>query len=233
MPAIYKWLHRYCIAMFLVYLAFTIELLSALIGFIKRKTLNNKGIKFFPVFLFFQFLNQLASSLYNRIFHLGNNLWMYNIFMLFDMACFAYLFYHILEKQNFKKAVVILTTAFYAFYLIDRFILQVSGEYLSYSRSFMGFNLVVFSLLYFYNLFDFTKPEENLTHKVDFWIVIGIFFFYLTSTIILGITNYLSSIKFNELLKFYNPNTMKFLAMALYSFYIVGFLCHKPKTQQI
>lgn len=214
--------------MILLYLGFLVQLLSALIGIFKRKTIENKGLKFFPIFLLIQFFNVLASSLYVRVFHLGRNLWMYNLYMLFDMACFAYLFYHILEKQKFKKTIIYLLISFYAFYIVDKFFLQNNGEYLTYARSLMGFNLVVFSLLYFFNLFDFTKPEENLTSKADFWIVISIFFFYLTSTIVMSLTNYVSSFKFNEMIKFYNPDTMKYFALALYSFYIVGFLCHKP-----
>lgn len=217
--------------MIVLYLAFAIELLSAITGFIKRSTIKNKGLKFFPIFLLIQFLNVLASSIYVRVFHLGSNQWMYNLFMLFDMACFGYLFYHILAKSEFKKTVIYLLIAFYAFYIVDRFFLQNNGEYLSYARSLMGFNLIVFSLLYFFNLFDFTKPEENLTRKADFWIVIGIFFFYLTSTIILSVTNYMSSFKFTEIVKFYNPGTMKYLAMSLYSFYILGFLCHKTEKK--
>ena len=217
--------------MILLYLGFTIELLSAITGFIKRSTIKNKGLKFFPIFLLIQFFNVLASSIYLRVFHLGSNQWMYNLFMLFDMACFAYFFYYILEKASFKKIVIYLSIAFYIFYIVDRFLLQNNGEYLSYGRSFLGFNLIVFSLLYFFNLFDFTKGEENLIRKADFWIVIGIFFFYLTSTIILSVTNYISSFKFTEIIKFYNPDTMKYLAMSLYSFYILGFLCHKQEKK--
>jgi len=203
------------------------DFLGGIIGLTKRKSIKNKGLRFFPIFLLIQFCNQFFTS---GIVHFGRNTHMYNIFMVFDMTCFAFLFYHLLEKENFKKVVVILTTVFYVFYLIDRFYLQADvGVYLSYSRSFLGFNLIVFSLLYFFNLFDFTKPEENLTRKADFWIVIGIFFFYLTSTIILSALNFI--IQNPETQKYYSPDTMKYLAMTLYSFYIVGFLCHKPQIQ--
>ena len=216
--------------MIVLYLVFIINFLSVVAGFNKRKSTKNRGLKFFPIFLLIQFLNALISSLYFRVFHLGNNQWMYNLFMLFDMACFAYFFYYILEKASFKKIVIYLSIAFYIFYIVDRFLLQNNGEYLSYGRSLMGFNLIVFSLLYFFNLFDFTKPEENLTRKADFWIVVGIFFFYLTSTVILSVTNYMVSLG-PELSKYYSPNTMKYLAMSLYSFYIVGFLCHKQEKK--
>jgi hypothetical protein len=203
------------------------DFLGGIIGLTKRKSIKNKGLRFFPIFLLIQFCNQFFTS---SIVHFGRNTHMYNIFMVFDMTCFAFLFYHLLEKENFKKVVVILTTVFYVFYLIDRFYLQADvGVYLSYSRSFLGFNLIVFSLLYFFNLFDFTKPEENLTRKADFWIVIGIFFFYLTSTIILSALNFI--IQNPETQKYYSPDTMKYLAITLYSFYIVGFLCHKPQIQ--
>lgn len=213
--------------MTLLYFVTALHFLSAIIGLVKRKIIENRGLKFFPIFLSVQAINLLVTS---RIFHFGANTWAYNLFMLFDMACFAYFFYHILEKITFKKTVIYLLVTFYVFYMIDRFILQNNGEYLSYVRSFMGFNLVVFSLLYFFNLFDFTKPEENLTSKADFWVVIGIFFFYLTSTVILSITNYMVSFG-KELIKYYKPDTMKYLAMTLYSFYILGFICHKPEKK--
>jgi hypothetical protein len=214
--------------MFLSYLTFAIEFIAILSGFLKLKSLNNKGLKFFPIFLLIQFFNMLLTS---RIVHFGANTGAYNIFMVFDTACISYLFYHLLEKANFKKVVIYMTIVFIIFYFINRFFIQNGGEYLSYSRSLMGFNLVVFSLLYFFNLFDFTKPEENLTRKADFWIVIGIFFFYLTSTVLLSALNYMVELK-SDLLKYYKPDTIKFLAMGLYSFYIVGFLCHKPQQQE-
>ena len=214
--------------MFLLYLVISISFLAALIGFFKRKDFENKGLKFFPIFLIIQLLDQLVTS---RLFNFGANTAAYNIFMVFDTACISCLFYHLLEKANFKKVVIYMTIVFIVFYFINRFFIQNGGEYLSYSRSLMGFNLVVFSLLYFFNLFDFTKPEENLTHKADFWIVIGIFFFYLTSTVLLSALNYMVELK-SDLLKYYKPDTIKFLAMGLYSFYIVGFLCHKPQQQE-
>ncbi|WP_169303307.1 hypothetical protein [Pedobacter cryophilus] len=68
---------------------------------------------------------------------------------------------------------------------------------------------------------------EDISRKAQFWIVIGIFFFYLTSTVIMGSLNYLIAMD-SELYKYYNHSaTMKYLAMSLYSFYIIGFLCHK------
>ncbi|OAQ37930.1 hypothetical protein A5893_16290 [Pedobacter psychrophilus] len=214
--------------MFLSYLAFAINFIAVLSGFLRIKIIKNRGLKFFPVFLLIQFLNILFTS---KIFHFGNNLWVYNIFMVFDTICISFLFYQLLEKVNFKRTVIYMTILFIIFYFINRFFIQNNGEYLSYSRSLMGFNLVVFSLLYFYNLFDFTKPEENLIHKADFWIVIGIFFFYLTSTVLLSALNYMVELK-SELLKYYKTDTIKFLAMGLYSFYIVGYLCHKPQQQE-
>lgn len=215
--------------MILLYITFLIELLSAIIGFAIRKTLVNRGLKFFPIFMLIQFFNVLASSIYLKLLGYSNNIWMYKLFMLFDLACFAYLFHQILENIKFKKIVIYLTIGFYIFYFIDRFFIQNNGEYLSFARSVIGFYLVVFSLMYFFNLFDFAKPEENLTQKVDFWIVIGIFFFYLTSVVLLRATNYMIALK-SDLLKYYNPYAMKFLAMSLY---IIGFLCNKPPHRQI
>jgi hypothetical protein len=94
----------------------------------------------------------------------------------------------------------------------------------------MGANLVVLSLMYFFQLFNHADVVDDISRKAHFWIVIGIFFFYLTSTVILGSLNYLVAMG-SDLMKYYNPNTLKYLAMSLYSFYIIGFLCHK--TDQI
>lgn len=211
--------------MFLLVFHLVLEFFAGLVGLFKRKHIFNKGLKYFPIFLIIQFLNQFLTS---RIFHFGANTWAYNLFMLFDMSCFAYFFYHILEKSSFKRTVVYLLIGFYIFYIVDRFFLQNNGEYLSYVRSFMGFNLIVFALLYFFKLFNSNQPNESLTRNAIFWIVIGIFFFYLTSTVILSVTNYMVSLG-PELYKYYNPDTIKYLAASLYGFYIIGFLCHKPE----
>jgi hypothetical protein len=108
--------------MLLLYLITGIDFLAALIGLIKRKSFKNRGLKFFPIFLLIQFLDQ---TLTGRLFHFGANTHMYNLLMVFDTSCFAYLFYHLLEKPNFKRTVIYLTIAFNAFYLIDSFFLKI------------------------------------------------------------------------------------------------------------
>jgi hypothetical protein len=215
--------------MFLLVFSFVVEFFAAFTGLFRRKHLENKGLRFFPVFLFIQFLNILASSLYTRVFQLGFNLWMYNIFMVFDMLCFSYFFYYQFDSPKLKKVTVFISILFVVFYTINLLFIQDFFKYFSNSRSLMGGNLIVFSLLYFFQLFNNPKMVEDITRKAQFWIVIGIFFFYLTSTVIMGSLNYLITI-YAEISKYYNHSaTIKYLAMSLYSFYIIGFLCHKSE----
>jgi hypothetical protein len=214
--------------MFLLIFSFVIEFFSGLIGLLKRQHFLNKGLRYFPIFLIIQFFNILASSLYFRVFHLGPNHWMYNLFMVFDMLSFAYFFYHQFYSKSYKKSTIILTSLFITFYIINLLFIQDFFKYFSNSRSLMGVNLIILSLMYFFQFFNSDVPIQNISKKAHFWIVIGIFFFYLTSTVILGSINYLVSMGSN-LYKYYNPDTMKYLAASLYCFYIIGFLCHKPE----
>lgn len=216
--------------MFALILPFFVELLSGLIGLFKRKHILNKGLRYFPIFLIIQFFNLLASSLYFRVFNLGSNHWMYNLFMVFDMLSFAYFFYYQFESKSYKKTTIWITILFAIFYIINLLFIQDFFNYFSNSRSLMGASLVILSLMYFFQFFNSDVPVQNVSNRAHFWIVIGIFFFYLTSTVILGSINYLVSMG-SELLKYYNPDTMKYLATILYGFYVVGFLCHK--TEQI
>ena len=215
--------------MFLLVFSFVVEFFAAFTGLIRRKHLDNKGLRYFPIFLFIQFLNILISSLYFRVFQLGSNIWMYNLFILFDMLSFSYFFYYQFDSSRLKKLTVWLSIAFVVFYIINLLFIQDFYKYFSNPRSLMGGNLIVFSLMYFFQLFNNPKMVEDISRKASFWIVIGIFFFYLTSTVIMGSLNYLITI-YTEISKYYNHSaTMKYLAMSLYSFYIIGFLCHKTE----
>lgn len=216
--------------MFLLVSSFVVEFLAALAGFFRRKNLENKGLRYFPIFLIIQFLNILASSLYFRVFNLGANHWMYNLFMVFDMLSFAYFFYYQFNSKAFKKITIGISAVFIVFYVINLLFIQDFFMYFSYPRSLMGANLVVFSLMYFFQLFNHAPVTDDISRKAHFWIVVGIFFFYLTSTVILGSLNYLVAMG-SDLLIYYDPNTLKYLAMSLYSFYIIGFLCHKAEQK--
>lgn len=201
-------------------------LLGAVIGFYNRHNLGIPALKLFPYFLLFQFLYQLVASLYSFVFteHASNH-FIFNCALPVNMAYFGILF-HGVVRHPIKRTVVILVTALnLLFFIINLLFIQNISFLMTYPRTTMSVSVVVFALLYFHDIIR-SDPEENTNPARDaaFWIVTGVFFFYLSSTLTIIFWNYfvVNDVYFGSVM-------LRVFAFILYSMYIAGILLHKPK----
>lgn len=200
-------------------------LLAALVGLYHRHRLGIPVLKLFPYFLLFQFFYQLLASLYSFVFtNLASNHFIFNMALPVNILYFGLLFYGVVRHPGKRRVVVIGTALNLLFFVVDLLFLQPFTSLMTYPRTTMSVSLVVFALLYFH---DIVRSEQaydtNPARNAAFWMVTGIFFFYLSSTLTIIFWNYFAV---NNM--FFGLLVLRVFAFILYSMYIVGFLLHRP-----
>lgn len=200
-------------------------LLGAVIGFYKRSSLDIPILKLFPYFLLFQFLYQLFASLYSFVFtdHASNH-FIFNVTLPINILYFGALFYGVVRHPMKRKVIVIGTVLNLLFFFIDLLFIQEISFLMTYPRTTMAVSLVVFALLYFHDVVKSDRQyETNPARNVIFWIVTGIFFFYLSSTLTIIFWSYfvVNDVYFGSVM-------LRVFAFILYSMYIAGILLHQP-----
>ncbi|MEC3879671.1 hypothetical protein [Parapedobacter sp. 10938] len=205
-------------------------LLGALIGFYRRHTLRLPVLKLFPYFLLFQFLYQLTASLYSFVFtkHASNH-FIFNWALPINILYFGALFYGVVRHPGKRKVIVAGTVLNLLFFLIDLLFIQNISFLMTYPRTTMAMSLVVFALLYFHDLVKSDRQyDTNPARNATFWIVTGIFFFYLSSTLTIIFWTYfvVNNVYFGSVM-------LRVFAFILYSMYVAGMLLHKPSVNRI
>lgn len=203
-------------------------LLGAIIGFYRRSSLDLPVLKLFPYFLMFQFLYQLFASLYSFVFtdHASNH-FIFNLAIPVNILYFGALFRGVVRHTTKRKVVVLGTILNLLFFFIDLLFIQHISFLMTYPRTTMAVSLVVFALLYFHEIVKSDRQyDTNPVRNAAFWIVTGIFFFYLSSTLTIIFWSYfvVNNVYFGSVM-------LRVFGFILYSMYIAGILLHKPRKE--
>lgn len=198
---------------------------GAVIGFYKRALLPIPVLKLFPYFLLFQFLYQLFASLYSFVFtdHASNH-FIFNLVLPVNILYFGALFHGVIRHPMKRKVVVVGTVLNLLFFFVDVLFIQDISFLMTYPRTTMAVSLVVFALLYFHDVVKSDRQyDTNPARNATFWMVTGIFFFYLSSTLTIIFWSYfvVNNVYFGSVM-------LRVFAFILYSMYIAGMLLHKP-----
>jgi hypothetical protein len=201
-------------------------ILITLLVFIKAR--RKFGFTFFVVFsiylisnFFIEFLSDIL-AIYNL-----NNLAVYNISILSEGLTFCYLFYSVNRNHTIRKALVITSSVFLLFWVINFFFIQKYNTLNTFTYLFSCINLAVFSLVTIYQ-FVFQNSFNNPFYNFFFWASIGILFCYLgnipylASFNILAIKDEATAISLGIISQVVNS--------ILYFMIITGILCHRPET---
>lgn len=200
-------------------------LLGAIIGFYQRSSLSLPVLKLFPYFLLFQFLYQLVASLYSFVLtdHSSNH-FIFNLALPVNILYFGALFHGVVQQPVKRKVIIAGTVLNLLFFCVDLLFIQDISFLMTYPRTMMAVTLVVFALLYFHDLIKSDRRyDTNPARNAIFWIVTGIFFFYLSSTLTIIFWSYfvVNDVYFGSVM-------LRVFAFILYSMYIAGIILHKP-----
>ncbi|MGK6352773.1 hypothetical protein [Parapedobacter sp. DT-150] len=212
---------------FITFFLLGLMLISALTGLYQRKNLGSWVLKFFPYFLLFQFFYQLAASLYSFVLtdHASNH-FIFNWSLPINILCFGLLFYGIIKDTGKRKLILFGSLLNILFFFVNWGFIQGMSFLMTYSRTAMAVSLILYGLLYFHEIITSDDEYEiNPARNATFWIVTGIFFFYLSSTLTIIFWSYFVV---ND--EYFGSVMLRIFAFVLYAMYIAGFLLHKPKT---
>lgn len=161
--------------------------------------------------------------------HIYQNVWLYNILLIFQAGFISFMFMYLLNKYINSKPIIIGGLALLAaFYIYD----LVSHGFFIYderTNTAMLVLIILYSLFYYYCLFK-DEAYINLVYSPHFWWVAGLLFFYFGSTA--------SNIFFNNLspyrasaLKDLSSSIFKALNVLLYSCWSYSFICRRWQTK--
>ena len=186
------------------------------------------------LFLFLTCITEMLGIYFKKIFladmaHQHQNVWLYNILLIFQAIFISLMFQSFLNKYIRSKPIIIggllLLAAIYLYEISAHGIFQYNEK----TNTVMLVLFVIYSLLFYYHLI---KDDEytNLLHLASFWWVGGLFLFYFGSTAANIFIDSLSQQK-GLSVKFLSSFIFKMLNVLLYSFWSYSFICRQRLTK--
>ena len=222
-----------------------IELLAALVGiyYLRNHTKTKKLNKYFVIFLWYTFFNELIAA-YAPIAYFSDynyfgfvkdtifekNIWLYNIYYIVNFSFLIYYFNNYLPKKSFKKAANYLVI----FYIISSIVFLNFTDvfYKSYSNYSLavGVLLLLASILKFYLRLLKTDKIIDLKKYLPIYLSIGLLVLYLCVTPLDVFSKYFKTV--NEVYVNIRINVLLIANIFMYSTFIIGFfVCAKKDAK--
>lgn len=182
----------------------TIQFFCMFLSFVSAiPTINNSSIpgymKFFYVYTLIALLLTIFSLL-NKCFDLVDNISFMKISIssiLFHYTFLSIFIYSVLKKKLLKAVLVLVFISFFCLVVYQLFT-SLSGNNNRYSYATANLVLIVFCMMYFYELISETLPRRIFVIS-SFWVVAGIFISMSPIVILAGFERYLlSNLAFEE-----------------------------------
>ncbi len=155
---------------FLEPLAYLVYVFLLLMSIDKRSPVTKKVL--FVYYLVALFLTYYANYL-SFTKTQGDNNYLYNLFFLITACVFSYYFYNLFTARIRKMIALFLLlinlTLFIFYDIVSR---KFAGTYNNYVTATCFLSIVVYSLLYFYQILK-NVNELNILHEFNFWLISG------------------------------------------------------------
>jgi len=187
-------------------------------------------LKLFAILLVVDLINEVLATLtfpvLKDMFHLENNMIIYNSFVLLQFSAYAMYFFKVIQFRWFRQICIVFLISFPALWVYT--ILNVFGMYgwNSYIHVAGSAFTVSACAVFFYQLYS-RESLVSLSTNTEFWIAAALFIFYACNLPYTGMLNYLiknamgAAIDLGILLRVLN--------IVMYSIIIYAFLCRKIK----
>lgn len=197
-------------------------LISFIASIIQYKKAEPLWLRLFPWYLGFTMTIQLGGYLYSHFLH-KSNYFIFNIQQIADFVFWVYIFLKVYKTKSIKVVFSALTAFAIIFAVYDITLGEGFYNFNSKTITIISIVLIIFSLLYFAELF-MNNNRINYFTIPTFWICTGLFFYNLGSIIYLGLFNYITSHKLDEDGKIYGV-IMVTLNILMYALFTIGFFC--------
>lgn len=149
-------------------------------------------LKLFSFLLGFILITELSIWAASNIFHVGENVHIYNIAMGIQYWFYGFYFHFILTGRVTRLLVKGFLILFPLLWLFSTLFLFGLCRWNSYVAATGSLFCVVFSIIYFYQIFARVEPVRFATNP-ELWIAIGVFVFYSINLPYVGMLNFLSN----------------------------------------
>ena len=201
------------------------ELVSFILSIIYYKNLKKNRLKTFPYFLFFVLAGELAGIFLAKKYH--TNIAFYNIFTLAQIAFYLLLIYNSIDLSKGKKVIAFCIILFVLTSIVNFiYIKDINSELISYAFTIGCVLITIGASYFFYELLHSSNVENYATYSM-FWVVLGLFIFYVCNIPYMSVYNYLS-INYKTIFNAYFK-IIYFLLYIMYSFFIIGIICSSKK----
>lgn len=152
----------------------SIMLLPVISGLVLHKRLN-KALKGFVLFVLFSLIVDISNH-YIGVYY-NNNLWVFKVFLICELAFFAWFYNIIFEKPMWKIEINLLFVLCLTFVELLSFVNTRINDYASWFH-------VVFFIFFIVQsayavIYSFRTFETNIFHNPVFWISFGRLFYYI------------------------------------------------------
>ncbi len=223
---------------FLDYSFYFSEILAAISGLIYAKYQGDKASRYFVFFLCItvvvetygmlsiNFLNWSFLEAYSNSKFIISNLWVYNVYYVFNYAVYTFFFRSYLVNNLRRNLLLIITTIYFFSALVNLFYSDVLFESYSLYTTIFGTLLILLSVfLYFYEMIKSDKILK-FYKNVAFYIAIGSIIFHVCTAPLFIFSKYFKTIN-NEFLNVYYI-ILPIAIIFMYTCYILGFIICLP-----
>ena len=199
-----------------------VEIIALLTSIFCFRKLQGTVLQLFPYFLLFIVITELAGLYTGKVLH-KPNVWFYNITTVVEFCFYSFFFSKILKKN--RKATSIILYIYPVLATLNILFVQGLTRFHSYTMVLGSLFMIFFSCCYFYE--SLLNPgKKQIQKEAVFWIVTGVFFFYLGDILYNTLFNILTKYQVNIAAKLFlaiNNN----LVIVLYSCFTIGFIVWK------
>lgn len=193
------------------------------------RTLVINRLKTFPYFLFFVVAGEITGFFLAKIYR--TNIAFYNVFTTLQIAYYLLLIYNSIDSVKGKKVLASCLVLFIIASIINYFFIQdISNELVSYTFTIGCLLITMGAAYFFYELLQSSNIENYTTYPL-FWIILGLFIFYVCNIPFMSVYNYLSR-NYKTIFRAYFK-IIEFLTYILYSFFIIGIICSSRRKSHL
>ncbi len=159
----------------------------------------------------------------------NTNVQVYNFFHLVQYIAFAYYFQQIIKSRRVRKIIQVYLYLYpVLWYLLIFFIFKLD-EWNSYVFIVGGVFTIFFAIVYCYELLNAEEPIM-LRNCSEFWIAIGLIFFYVCSVPYMGMYRFLTEYHVNLATLLWIP--LQISNIVMYSLFTYAFICQLTITKR-
>ena len=177
-------------------------------------------LKAFPVYLLITFTVEYIGGW--RSNHGETTVTLYNVFTTMEFVFYFWMLRYMVRNRWAKRLLFHSLWFYPVLVILNILFLLKDMQFHTITYSFGGFLIVIATIIYFFELFQFDKPV-NLVREPAFWICSGLLFFYACTFPLYALINFFQDPS-NIIIK----NITSILAVVnilLYSSFIIAALC--------